>query len=151
MKEIEEMKRDGVINQSLISELSGLGHGDSFMICDAGFPIPKNVTKIDLALAFNIPTFKQCIKSVLDEVVVEKVYFAAEMEGLNKEGADYLLKLFTTQKPIIVPQAKLAEMAENVKFILRSGETLPYSNIILTAASGVEKYKSDFVIDIPDK
>ena len=145
------MKRDGVINQLLISELSGLGHGDSFMICDAGFPVPRNVTKVDLALAFNIPTFKQCLKSVLDEVVVEKVYFAAEMEGLNKESADYLQKLFSAQQPTTVPQIKLVEMAENVKFILRSGETAPYSNIILTAASGVDKYKSDYVIDISDK
>lgn len=143
------MKRNGSINQPLMSELSGLGHGDLFMICDAGFPIPKGVTRVDVALAFNIPTLKQCLKAVLDEVVVEKVYIASEMEGLNKRGADYLSRLFSAQKSLRVPQEKIVEMAGSVKFILRSGELAPYSNIIMAAASGVDQYKKDFIINIP--
>ena len=46
------------------------------------------MTRADVALVFNIPTLKQCLKAVLDEVVVEKVYIALEMEGINKQGTD---------------------------------------------------------------
>ena len=41
------MKKRGVINQQLSNALAGLGHGDYFLLCDAGFPIPKDVERVD--------------------------------------------------------------------------------------------------------
>jgi len=142
------MKKGGVINQTLSCELAGLGHGDSFLICDAGFPIPREVTRVDLALAFNIPSLKQCLEAVLSEIVVQKVTIASEMGTYNQGGKDYLKGLFKNQEFVCVPQEELVKLAKNVKFIVRTGELAPYSNVILEAASGVEKYKKDFVIDI---
>lgn len=51
------MKKRGVINQQLSNALAGLGHGDYFLLCDAGFPIPKEAERVDLALTFGIRTW----------------------------------------------------------------------------------------------
>lgn len=142
------MKKGGVINQMLSSELAGLGHGDSFLICDAGFPIPRDAVRIDLALSFNIPSLKQCLEAVLREIVVQKVTIAEEMGPNNKDGEEYLRGLFKNQEFVCVPQAELVKLSKNVKFIVRTGELAPYSNVMLEAASGVEKYKKDFIIDL---
>ncbi|MDD3339160.1 MAG: D-ribose pyranase [Lachnospiraceae bacterium] len=141
------MKRRGVINQPLSSELAGLGHGDTFLLCDAGFPIPADVKRVDMALTFGIPSMKQCLESILSEVNIQKVTIAEEMNGLNAEGEDYLTSIFKNQEFIKVPQQKLVELAKKVKFIVRSGELGCYSNVLMEAASGVESYKKDFIIN----
>lgn len=142
------MKRQGVINQPLSNALAGLGHGDYFLLCDAGFPIPTHVERIDLALAFNIPSMKQCLKAILDEIVVQKVVIAEEMIALNPEGDAYVCGVFANQEIVKVPQSGLVALAQNAKFIVRSGELGCYSNIIMEAASGVDQFKQDLIIDL---
>lgn len=142
------MKRRGVINQPLSNALAGLGHGDYFLLCDAGFPIPKHVERIDLALMFNVPSMKQCLKAILDEIVVQKVTYAKEMPDLNADGANYILETFRTQSVVQVPQSELVELAQHAKFIVRCGELGCYSNILLEAASGVEQFKKQLIINL---
>lgn len=143
------MKRCGVINQPLSSELAGLGHGDTFLLCDAGFPIPKDVKRIDLALTFHIPSMQQCLKAILDEIVIQKVTIASEMKGLNEEGYAFLKNTFQKQEFEEICQAELVELAAKAKFIVRSGELGCYSNVLLEAASGVNQFKDHLVIDLP--
>ncbi len=143
------MKRQGVINQPLSNELAGLGHGDRFLLCDAGFPIPKDMKRIDLALSFNIPNMQQCLKAILDEIVVQKVTIASEMKGLNQEGYTFLKNTFQEQDFEEISQTELVKVAEQAKFIVRSGELGCYSNILLEAASGVKQFKEHLVINLP--
>ena len=141
------MKKGGIIHAELSKELAALGHGDSFMICDAGFPIPTGVTRIDMALAFHVPSLRQCLEAVLSEVVVQKVVIAQEMAGLNPDGDAYLAGLFKRQAFERMPQVQLCQMSKGAKFILRSGELAPFSNVLLEAASGVYDFKKDLIID----
>lgn len=141
------MKRGGVINSQLCGALAGLGHTDAFMVCDAGFPIPLGARCIDLALSFEIPGMRQCLKAILEEVTVQEIVMAKEMESCNQEGSDWLKAVFEMQKKIVVPQQELVARAGKVKFFVRIGEVAPYSNVILYAASGVEEYKKEFIID----
>lgn len=143
------MKRQGVINQPLSQALAGLGHGDTFLLCDAGFPIPKGMERIDLALSFGIPGMKDCLKAILDEIVVQKVTFAEEMQEWNEQGREFLRNTFRNQEKQEVPQEELVRLAKEAKFIVRSGEIGCYSNVLLEAASGVEEFKKELIIDIP--
>lgn len=143
------MKRRGVINQPLSSELAGLGHGDTFLLCDAGFPIPKDMKRIDLALTFHIPSMQQCLKAILDEVVIQKVTIASEMKGLNEEGYTFIKNTFQKQEFEEISQTELVKLAAQAKFIVRSGELGCYSNVLLEAASGVNQFKDHLVIDLP--
>lgn len=142
------MKRQGVINQPLSAALAGLGHGDTFLLCDAGFPIPKDALRIDLAVTFQVPTIRQCLKAILDEIVVQKAVIAEEMKGLNDEGYSFMKETFRRQDFQEVPQEKLVRLAEKAKFIVRSGEMGCYSSVLLEAASGVEQFKKEFIIDL---
>ena len=67
------MKKRGVINQQLSNALAGLGHGDYFLLCDAGFPIPKDVERVDMALTFGILSMNLCVLGFLDEIVVQNI------------------------------------------------------------------------------
>lgn len=144
------MKRQGVINQPLSNELAGLGHGDTFLLCDAGFPVPEDVKRIDLALSFGVPSMKQCLKAILDEIVVQKAVIAEEMKSVNEEGSNFIKGVFKNQEFVEVPQEELVRLAYEAKFIVRCGELGCYSNILLEAASGVEAFKKELIIDLTE-
>lgn len=49
------MKRSKLINNELSYAIASMGHGDLMIVCDAGFPIPSSVWRIDLALIPDVP------------------------------------------------------------------------------------------------
>ena len=65
------MKKSGILNAQLLSELTKLRHGDKLLICDAGFPIPVGGNVVDISLVGGIPDLPQTLKAVLNEMVFE--------------------------------------------------------------------------------
>ena len=140
------MKKRGILNRQLAGLVAGLGHTDCVMICDAGFPIPKGIEYVDLAMCEGIPSFVDCLNLLLSEAIFDEITIAQEMEVHNPETFAYIMNLFKAHKRNVIPQTGFLPMAENAKFIIRTGELKPYSNIYLYSASGVEKFNRDFVI-----
>ena len=140
------MKKKGILNRQLAGLVAGLGHTDCVMICDAGFPIPKGAEYVDLAMCAGIPSFVDCLKLLLSEAIFDEVTIAQEMSVHNPETFSYLEGLFKAHKFNVIPQTQFLPMASAAKFIIRTGELKPYSNIYLYSASGVEKFNRDFVI-----
>ena len=140
------MKKKGILNRQLAGLVAGLGHTDCVMICDAGFPIPKGIEYVDLAMCEGIPSFIDCLNLLLSEAVFDEITIAQEMLEHNPETFGYILGMFKAHKRNVIPQTEFLPMAENAKFIIRTGELKPYSNIYLYSASGVEKFNRDFVI-----
>ena len=135
------MKKSGILNQQLMTAITGLGHTDSFLLCDAGFAISTGIQRIDLALTEGIPSFTDCLKAILTEVVIEEIAVAKQMEQYNPASFTYVMNTFQNQKKLIIDQSDFLQNAKCVKFVVRSGELTPYANILLTAASGVEQFK----------
>ena len=140
------MKKRGILNKQLAGLVAGLGHTDCVMICDAGFPIPKGIEYVDLAMCEGIPSFVDCLNLLLSEAIFDEITIAQEMEVHNPETFSYIMNLFTAHKRNVIPQTEFMPMAGGAKFIIRTGELKPYSNILLYSASGVEKFNHDFVI-----
>lgn len=69
---------------------------------------------------------------------------AEEMPAANPEIYSQLETLFAKHPRTLVPQAELLRQSKDLRFIVRSAEFAPYSNLILTSASGVESYYHDF-------
>lgn len=51
------MKKTCLLNNSISSVISKMGHTDIIAIGDCGLPIPKETKRIDLALTKGIPSF----------------------------------------------------------------------------------------------
>lgn len=125
------MKKNGILNSEITKVLADLGHTDTIVIADCGLPIPPSVKKVDLALAFGNPSFLDILNLLKDEMVIEKVTIATEMEEKNK----VLYKEITENFPAIekVSHEKFKEKTKQAKAIIRTGEATPYANIILHA------------------
>ena len=74
------MKKGTVLNSEISSVISRLGHTDTLVVCDAGLPVPRNTTRIDMALTQGVPSFMQVLDVVTAEMQVEAAILATEIK-----------------------------------------------------------------------
>ncbi|WP_286316673.1 D-ribose pyranase [Romboutsia ilealis] len=125
------MKKTKVINSEISYTISKMGHTNTLTIGDCGLPIPEDVKRIDLALTHNVPTFIQTLDVVLDELCVEEVVIAEEIEEKNVAVYEEILKRFKDIKILKVSHEEFKKLTKESKAVVRTGECSPYANIIL--------------------
>ena len=130
------MKKGGILNPAICSLLAELGHGDELLIVDAGYPLPPDGHVIDLTLLPGIPRFLDVFRAVAEELVIEAVTVASEIE-------EYSPKLYAEIKRIVGPEVDLDEVPHHefkeqslaVKGVIRSAEFTPYANVRILCGS----------------
>lgn len=128
------LKKHGILNSEISKALSDLGHTDEIVIADAGLPIPREVKKIDLALALGEPAFIRVLELVLADMKVESVMLAEEIEEVNAEQLSAVKELLVDDEAIqFISHEDFKEKLWDAKAVIRTGEATPYSNIILQA------------------
>ena len=127
------MKRAGILNSDISRVLSYMGHTDCICIGDCGLPIPDEVERIDLALAFGEPTFMRTLEIVAGDMKVEKIVLAEEIKTQNPNVLQQVEVLFAGQEIEVefVSHTELKERTYDCKAVIRTGEITPYANIIL--------------------
>ncbi|MBO5319312.1 MAG: D-ribose pyranase [Ruminococcus sp.] len=127
------MKKNGILNSEISRILSYMGHTDCIAVGDCGLPVPDETERIDLALAFGIPTFMQTLKVVADDMKIEKIILAEEIKENNPKILHEIEELFkdSNVETQFVSHSQLKELTKNCKAVIRTGETTPYANIIL--------------------
>ena len=142
------MKKNGIINPELIRALTDLGHFDSFVICDMGFPIPPDAVRIDLTFVPGEPEFLKVLKACLNEVAVQEMTMLEGISEANPELHTEIRGRVHNQELEYISLPDFREKAKGAKFYIRTGETKPCSNMYLVSASGVkervDKYNIEF-------
>lgn len=123
------MKRSGILNPAICSLLAELGHLDELLIVDAAYPLPPDSHVIDLSLVQGIPRLLDVLRAVVDELVIEGITVASEIE-------EYSPRFFQEIKRIVgdvdideVPHHEFKEQSLGVKGVIRTAEFTPYSNV----------------------
>ena len=127
------MKKRGILNSKLIQHIAMLGHKDTFMICDAGMPIPSGVEIIDLAVCKGVPSFNQILDCILEETEIENFLIATELE--NNDIYENIHQKLINKESRSTEHCKLKQESQKCKFAVRTGECSSFANIIL--CSGV--------------
>ena len=127
------MKKKGILHAELAGQIAALGHRDTFMIGDAGMPIPKGVPVIDLAVRLGVPTFRQVMDAVLEETEVEGFTLAEEIKQYNPDLQTYIEEKLAGKTEVFVSHEEMKHSSAEVKFAIRTGECTPYPNVLLKA------------------
>ncbi|MGF1722489.1 D-ribose pyranase [Vibrio kyushuensis] len=135
------MKKSTLINADLSYLVATLGHTDEITICDAGLPIPDEVTRIDLALTHGVPSFLETVSVLLSESQIEGVVIAEEFVTVSPELHSQLLQELKadeerTGKSINIDYVSHEEFkvrTHDSRAIVRTGECTPYANVIFQA------------------
>lgn len=132
------MKRNGILNSSISTVLSSMGHTDLICIGDCGLPIPDETKRIDLALRFNIPSFLETLDVVTDDMAVEAYILAEEIKDQNPEMMENIRTMMNKKFPgaaeCFTSHENLKEQTKTCKAVIRTGEITAFSNIILVSA-----------------
>jgi len=128
------MKIAGILNPALCELLASAGHTDYFTISDRGFPVPVGPGRIDLALIDGIPTVVDVLRAVHAEWSIDRVVIAAEMDFASPDRVQEMIELLG---PDIPPHRRshleLKRLAGTGKATVRTGDTVPYANIIVVS------------------
>ncbi len=130
------MRENGIINSRLLYLLADLKHTDSCVIADAGLPIPKDAECVDLALIKGAPSFKQVLAAVMKEMTLESYIIAGETKAENPDTYRAIKESLCDYPGKSVSHEELKKISREAKFIIRTGEVTPYSNIILISSPG---------------
>ena len=129
------MLKSGILNPQLNSLLSRVRHTNTLVIADRGFPYWPSIETVDLSLIDGIPKVLDVLRAILECGIYGKAWMAAEFIESNTaavvaeyaaafEGVDFNHEPHVEFK-LRVPQAI---------GLIRTGDTLPYANMILESA-----------------
>lgn len=125
------MKKTGVMNSQVAAVIADMGHTDWLAIGDAGMPVPRDTPKIDLAVQAGLPAFISVLKNVLLELEVQHIYLASEIKTQNPHQLTAIKEALPDVAITFVPHAQLKQDLGRTHAFIRTGETTPYSNVIL--------------------
>ena len=135
------MRETGIINNDICDILSGLGHTDEVIVCDAGFAIPLGVRTADISLAANKPTVPEVLAELKKHFSVEKLVISEETRKVVPTRFKQLAGAFGKGMPVeIISQNDLRARARHVKAVIRTGDFTAYSNILLVSGGGGRWY-----------
>jgi len=135
------MKKNGILNLGLNQALAGMGHGDFMIVCDAGFPIPNQVPRVDLAIVPDVPDLETVLTAISADFIVEKLGYASEMAQNNPRLKEKVDRIFAGAELLTFPHAEiLTELAAKAKCIVRTGAFDPWGNILLYSGVDVPKW-----------
>lgn len=137
------MNRNSLLNADLSYAISSMGHGDLMIVCDAGFPIPSDAWRIDLAVVPDIPDLETVLTAVADCFIAERVAYADTLPDHNRPLLDRVRRIFPdADHELIAHETILGEMATRAKVIVRTGAFDPWGNILLYSGVDVPQWFS---------
>ncbi|MFF0448330.1 D-ribose pyranase [Streptomyces sp. NPDC004609] len=146
------MKRTGILNAELSGALATLGHTDLLLVVDAGFPVPRDAHRIDLAIAENLPDLRTVLGLIADEVVVEGVVRADDVPTHNPLLDGWLRDRFAGAEFSTRPHAEvLGELAREAKVVVRTGAFEPWGNIGLYCGVDASRWFGGEGVVVPEE
>ena len=129
------MKKGGILNPAICSLMAELGHQDELLIVDAGYALPPDSHVIDLTLTMGIPRFLDVLRAVADELVIEAITMASEVEEFSPKLYQEVLKIVGDIDVDLVPHHEFKEQSLGAKGIIRTAEFTPYANVRILCGS----------------
>ena len=127
------MKKTGILHKELAACIAAIGHYDQLSVVSCLSGIPKDTKVIDLALTRGIPSMIDVIAAMEEEMLIEKLIIAEELEANNPELYQYITNKFPTEIIELIPNDMLKQKAVQSKSFVRTGENMRFSNILLQA------------------
>ena len=121
------------LNPQLMRIMGETGHTDLLCVCDAGFPVPQDVERVDLGWKEGEPPWIEVCRLMKSNMVFDGIYLAEEMKDKNPDMLLEFQSLFADVEIEFISHAELKRMAKSCRAVVRTGEFSAYSNCIFIA------------------
>jgi D-ribose pyranase len=125
----------GILNPSINSLLSRVRHTNTLVIADRGFPFWPDIETIDISLVDDVPRVLDVLKAVRENFHIGSVVMAEEFRSQNSREIflDFERVLHGIQVTF-EPHAEFKRRVPKAIGLIRTGDTIQYSNVILVSA-----------------
>lgn len=129
------MLRSGILNPHLASLLARFRHTNTLVIADRGLPFWPEIETVDVSVVDDLPKVTDILRAVLPACVVGHAWMAEEFERHNPAGAGELYRSLLGNVVVrLEPHLDFKKRVPGAVGLIRTGDTLPYANIILESA-----------------
>ncbi len=129
------MLKSGILNPAVLSLLARVRHTNSLVIADRGFPFWPQIETVDLALVDDLPTVLQVLDAIRPNFVIGRVFAAEEFRRHNDRSRHKALAARLAGIPLVFePHLEFKKRVPQAIGLVRTGDTIPYANLILESA-----------------
>ncbi|MFN2561998.1 MAG: D-ribose pyranase [Jatrophihabitans sp.] len=125
------MKRTGIVHAELARLIAGIRHTQTFVITDAGLPLPAEMPLVDVGYRYGQAPFTDVVATVLGEVVVEHSWVSRDIVAVNPATWQFLQEQGLS--PEQLEHARFKALAAQASFAVRTGEATFYANVLCRA------------------
>jgi D-ribose pyranase len=145
------MKKSSILNKELNDVIASMGHTEYLIVCDAGFPIPTDVRRVDLAVTMGVPDLRTVLKAIAEDFIAEKIYVAEDVPACNAPLYQSIKEIYHGVEIETHPHSEiLTSFAKKAKAIVRTGDFEPWGNIVLQSGVDVPKWFDKEGVIVPD-
>ena len=129
------MLKTGLLNPSVLSLLARVRHTNTLVIADRGFPFWPTIETVDLSLVDDVPTVLQVLRALRGNFVIGQGRMAREFTQHNAPAVRQEFAVALEGIPLEhEPHADFKKRVPDAIGLIRTGDTIPYANMILVSA-----------------
>jgi D-ribose pyranase len=126
--------KHGILNPAINSLLSRVRHTNTLVIADRGFPYWPQVETVDLSLIDDLPRVLDVFQAIQANFVIGKIVMAEEFRRNDPATIRSFEERFLNIALSFEPHEQFKRRVSSAIGLIRTGDTIPYANMILESA-----------------
>jgi D-ribose pyranase len=129
------MLKTGILNPHINFLLSRIRHTNTLVIADRGFPFWPQIEAVDIALIDDLPRVLDVLKAIRPNFGIGHAFMAEEFRGANALQIRQQFRRALHGIPLTFePHIEFKKRVPQAIGLIRTGDTVPYANMILESA-----------------
>ena len=118
-----------LLNPEVAALIRRVNHTQMLLIADRGFPLPDLRWGVDLSLTSDVPLIPQVLAAIAPDLPMDRLIIAAEQAVAAPRR---WTELHSGELPVeAIPHLELKHLAALAVGYIRTGDSTPYSNVII--------------------
>ena len=119
-----------LLHPDLYRVFASAGHTDLVTICDRGFPVPLGPERIDVAVADDLPTVTDILRLTQALFPPDRLVLPEEAQSACPARIAELHALLPKTEFDFIPHIEFKHLAATTRATVRTGDSVPYGNVI---------------------
>jgi D-ribose pyranase len=129
------MLKTGILNPAMNALLSRVRHTNTLVIADRGFPFWPQIETVDISLVDDIPTVLEVLRAIRTNFTAGQAFMAEEFLAANRHEIHLEFERALAGIPrSFEPHPQFKKRVPHAVGLIRTGDTIPYANLILESA-----------------
>ena len=129
------MFKSGILNPALLHLLARIRHTNTLVIADQGFPFWPQIETVDISLVSGQPTVLQVLDAIRANFTIGHAWAAQEFLAQNDPSRQADLRGRFAGIPLgFEPHAEFKRRVPHAIGLIRTGDAIPYANLIIESA-----------------